>query len=109
MDTPAGRLRAAAAAFFDLDKTIISRSSTLAFVPSFYRHGLINRVQAARGAVAQIVFRVGGADHDQMQRIRNQVSRLCQGWSVERVTEIVTANLAVTIAPACLCRGAAAA
>src|SRR5262249_43301892 len=38
-----------AAAFFDLDKTIISRSSTLAFVPSFYRHGLITRSQAIRG------------------------------------------------------------
>src|SRR4029077_6986463 len=34
MDTPAGRRPAAAAAFFDLDKTTISRSSTLAFVPS---------------------------------------------------------------------------
>ena len=99
MDTPAGCRPAAAAAFFDLDKTIISRSSTLAFVPSFYRHGLINRVQAARGAFAHLVFRVGGADHEQMQRIRQQVSRLCQGWPTERVTEIVMANLAVTIAP----------
>jgi len=99
VDTTAGCRPAAAAAFFDLDKTIISRSSTLAFVPSFYRYGLINRVQAARGAFAQLVFRLGGADHDQMQRIKEQVSRLCQGWPVERVTEIVTANLAVTIAP----------
>ncbi|HEX6932133.1 MAG TPA: HAD family hydrolase [Streptosporangiaceae bacterium] len=99
MDTPAGRQPPAAAAFFDLDKTIISRSSTLAFVPSFYRHGLINSVQAARGAVAQLVFRAGGADHAQMQRIKDQVSRLCKGWPVERVTEIVTANLAATIAP----------
>jgi hypothetical protein len=32
-----------AAAFFDLDKTIISRSSALAFGPSFYRYGLITR------------------------------------------------------------------
>ncbi len=99
MDTPAGHRSPAAAAFFDLDKTIISRSSTLAFVPSFYRHGLINSVQAARGAVAQLAFRIGGADHAQMQRIKDQVSRLCQGWPVERVAEIVTANVAVTIAP----------
>jgi hypothetical protein len=34
-----------------------------------------------------------------MQRIKEQVSQLCKGWPVERVTEIVTANLAVTIAP----------
>jgi phosphoserine phosphatase len=41
---------------------------------------------------------LGGAHHDQMQRIKEQVSRLCQGWPVERVTEIVTANLTVAIA-----------
>ncbi len=99
MDTPAGGSREAAAAFFDLDKTIISRSSTLAFVPSFYRHGLINRAQAIRGAIAQLVFRAGGADHERMERIKEQVSALCRGWSVERVTEIVTSNLAATIAP----------
>jgi HAD superfamily hydrolase (TIGR01490 family) len=99
MNTVADGPRAGSAAFFDLDKTIISRSSTLAFVPSFYRHGLINRSQAARGAFAQLVFRAGGADHQQMERIKEQLSRLCRGWSVERVTEIVTANLAATIAP----------
>jgi HAD superfamily hydrolase (TIGR01490 family) len=87
------------AAFFDLDKTIISRSSTLAFVPSFYRHGLISRVQAIRGAFAQLTFRVGGADHQQMERIKDQVTKLCCGWSADRVTEIVTAHLADIILP----------
>ncbi len=46
---------------FDLDKTIISRSSTLAFAPSFYRYGRISRTEALRGACAQLVFRLGGA------------------------------------------------
>jgi HAD superfamily hydrolase (TIGR01490 family) len=99
MDTPSGGLPGGAAAFFDLDKTQISRSSTLAFVPSFHRHGLISHAQAARGAIAQLAFRASGADHDRMERIKDQVSSLCRGWSVERVTEIVTANLAAVIAP----------
>ncbi|HCU97433.1 MAG TPA: HAD-IB family hydrolase [Actinobacteria bacterium] len=99
MDTPAGGTASATAAFFDLDKTIISRSSTLAFAPSFYRHGLINRTQAVRGAFAQLVFRLGGADHQQMEHIKEQLTRLCSGWSVERVTEIVVAHLAETIGP----------
>ncbi|HVB41101.1 MAG TPA: HAD family hydrolase [Streptosporangiaceae bacterium] len=99
METPAERRTGAAAAFFDLDKTLISRSSTLAFAPSFYRYGLISRVQAVRGALAQLVFRLGGADHQQMERIKEQVTQLCRGWSVERVTEIVTAHLAETIGP----------
>jgi HAD superfamily hydrolase (TIGR01490 family) len=99
MDTPAGCPARATAAFFDLDKTIISRSSTLAFAPSFYRDGLISRAQAVRGAFAQLVFQLGGADHQQMERIKDQLTRLCSGWSVERVTEIVMAHLADTIGP----------
>jgi HAD superfamily hydrolase (TIGR01490 family) len=89
----------ATAAFFDLDKTIISRSSTLAFAPSFYRHGLISRAQALRGALAQVMFRLGGADHRQMERIKEQVTRLCSGWRVDRVSEIVATHLEQIIGP----------
>lgn len=99
MDACVSSASGAAAAFFDLDKTIISKSSTLAFVLPFYRHGLINRAQAVRGGLAQVAYRLGGADHQQMERIREQVTRLCCGWSVERVTEIVTAHLADIISP----------
>jgi HAD superfamily hydrolase (TIGR01490 family) len=88
-----------AAAFFDLDKTIISRSSTLAFGPSFYRHGLITRTDALRTAFAQLVFRLGGADHQRMERVRTQVGELCRGWPAERVSEIVSRHLDETIVP----------
>jgi len=87
------------AAFFDLDKTIISRSSTLAFGPSFYRHGLITRAEALRTAYAQLVYRIGGAGHQRMERIRTAVGELCRGWPVERVTDIVRRNLDETIGP----------
>jgi HAD superfamily hydrolase (TIGR01490 family) len=89
----------AAAAFFDLDKTIISRSSALAFAPSFYRHGLISRIQAVRGAYGQLVFRIGGANHKRMERIKEQLTKLCCGWSADRVREIVMTHLAETIGP----------
>jgi HAD superfamily hydrolase (TIGR01490 family) len=91
--------RTIAAAFFDLDKTIISRSSTLAFGPSFYRHGLITRTDALKTAFAQLVFRLGGADHQRMERVRTQVGELCRGWSAERVSEIVSRHLNETILP----------
>jgi HAD superfamily hydrolase (TIGR01490 family) len=87
------------AAFFDLDKTIIARSSTLAFAPSFYRHGLISRSQVCRGAVAQLTFRLGGAGHGQMERIRDQVSALCSGWPADVVAQIVADGLRQTISP----------
>jgi HAD superfamily hydrolase (TIGR01490 family) len=87
------------AAFFDLDKTIISRSSTLAFGPSFYRHGLITRGAAIRTAFAQLVFRIAGADQQRMERIRGQVSDLCRGWQAEQVRDIVSRHLDDTILP----------
>lgn len=99
MRTSADGPARATAAFFDLDKTLISRSSTLAFVPSFYRHGLISGAQAVRGALAQLAFRLGGADHSQMEKIKAEVSKLCCGWQVERVAEIVSTHLADTIGP----------
>lgn len=88
-----------AAAFFDLDKTIISRSSTLAFGPSFYRHGLISRSDVVRSAMAQLLFRLGGAGHERMEKIRDQVSQVCRGWPADRVAEIVTRNLHDLIVP----------
>jgi HAD superfamily hydrolase (TIGR01490 family) len=99
MDAPADAVTCPVAAFFDLDKTLISKSSTLAFVPSFYRDGLISRAQALRGAVAQLVYRFGGADHRQMEKIKDQVAQLCRGWPAERVAEIVTKHLMDTIGP----------
>ena len=45
-----------AAAFFDLDKTVIAKSSTLAFGRPFFHGGLINRRAVLKGAYAQFVF-----------------------------------------------------
>jgi HAD superfamily hydrolase (TIGR01490 family) len=87
------------AAFFDLDKTLISRSSTLAFSRPFYRHGLISRGAMIRGTVAQAVFKRAGAGQARMERIRSQVSRVCQGWPADEVRDIVRANLDAIIVP----------
>jgi HAD superfamily hydrolase (TIGR01490 family) len=89
----------ATAAFFDLDRTIIARSSTLAFGPSFYRHGLLSRSDVIRGGLAQLRFRLSGASHRRMERIRQQASEVCRGWPADRVVEIVTRNLESLIVP----------
>ena len=87
------------AAFFDLDKTVIAKSSTLTFSKSFYQGGLINRRAALRTAYAQFVFLVGGMDHDQMERTREYLSRLVRGWNVQQVKEIVAETLHDLIDP----------
>jgi HAD superfamily hydrolase (TIGR01490 family) len=87
------------AAFFDLDKTIIAKSSALAFGRPFYRDGLITRRDMVKSAYAQIMFRLGGADEQQMARIRDHVAALCKGWRVEQVSQIVNETLHELINP----------
>jgi HAD superfamily hydrolase (TIGR01490 family) len=87
------------AAFFDLDKTIIAKSSTLAFSRSFYQGGLLNRRAVLRSAYAQFVYLAGGADHDQMERMRKYLSSLVAGWDISQVKEIVAETLHDLIDP----------
>ena len=86
------------AAFFDLDKTIIAKSSTLAFSRSFYNGGLINRRAVLRSAYAQFVY-LAGADHAQMDRLREYLSGMSSGWDVAQVREIVADTLHELINP----------
>jgi HAD superfamily hydrolase (TIGR01490 family) len=81
------------AAFFDLDKTIIAKSSTLAFSRPFYEGGLINRRTVLRSGYSQFMYLVGGADHDQMERMRQYLSALATGWDVQTVKDIVAETL----------------
>jgi HAD superfamily hydrolase (TIGR01490 family) len=87
------------AAFFDLDKTIIAKSSTLAFSRPFQAGGLISRRAVLRSAYAQFVFLVGGADHDQMEKMRGFLSALCAGWDVQTVRDIVADTLHNVVDP----------
>ena len=97
--TPARGSARRPAAFFDLDKTIIAKSSTLAFSRSFYAGGLISRGSVLRSAYAQFVYLVGGADHDQMEKMREFLSELSAGWDVETVRTIVADTLHHIVEP----------
>lgn len=81
------------AAFFDLDKTVIAKSSTLAFSRPFFHGGLINRRAVLKSAYAQFVFMQSGADADQVDRMRAHLTALCEGWDIEQVRAIVDETL----------------
>ena len=49
------------AAFFDLDRTLLRRSSALALAPAFRRHGIISRGQMLKAAAWQLLFVLRGA------------------------------------------------
>jgi HAD superfamily hydrolase (TIGR01490 family) len=88
-----------AAAFFDLDKTVIAKSSTLAFGRPFFQGGLINRRAVLKGAYAQFVFSLAGADADQMERMRRQITAMTTGWDVAVVHDIVRETLHEIVDP----------
>lgn len=87
------------AAFFDLDKTIIARSSTLAFTRPFGRAGLLNRRAVLRSAYAQLVYVMNGADHEQLERMRAYLSEMVTGWDVDQVRGVVAETLHDLIDP----------
>jgi HAD superfamily hydrolase (TIGR01490 family) len=87
------------AAFFDLDKTVIAKSSALAFGRPFYRDGLISRRDVVKSAYAQLMFRLGGTDEQTMARTRDYLAALCKGWRVEQVRQIVAEALDELINP----------
>jgi HAD superfamily hydrolase (TIGR01490 family) len=87
------------AAFFDLDKTIIARSSALAFTTPFAKAGLISKSSLLRNLVAQTLFTLGGADHKKTERLRIQLSKMVKGWSTAQVGEIVQETLHRFIEP----------
>jgi HAD superfamily hydrolase (TIGR01490 family) len=77
------------AAFFDLDKTIIAGSSTLAFSGPLRRRGLIGRRALLRSGYAQLLLMVSGADADFMERMRSRISALCTGWVADEVRAVI--------------------
>jgi HAD superfamily hydrolase (TIGR01490 family) len=88
-----------AAAFFDLDKTVIAKSSTLAFGKPFYKGGLVNRRAVMKSSFAQFVYLLQGADEDSMDKMRDYLKALCAGWPVQQVHDIVAETLHDLIDP----------
>ena len=52
-----------------------------------------------RSAYSQFVYLAGGADHDQMEKLRQFMSTLCAGWDVQTVREIVADTLHNVVEP----------
>jgi HAD superfamily hydrolase (TIGR01490 family) len=90
---------ARAAAFFDLDKTIIAKSSVLAFGRPLYRGGLLSRGAIVRSAYGQVVFMLVGADEQKMEKLRVAMLQMIKGWNRDEVAEIVRETLDEIVTP----------
>ena len=88
-----------AAAFFDLDRTLLRRSSALALAGSFRERGLISRRQLLQAAAWQLLFVARGASHEAVRRGAEDGLRVLAGYRPEELRELVAQAMEPVLRP----------
>ncbi|MGH2934011.1 MAG: HAD family hydrolase, partial [Gaiellaceae bacterium] len=89
----------AAAAFFDLDRTLLRRSSALALAGSFRDRGLISRTQLLKAAGWQLLFVARGAGHEAVRRAAEDGLLILDGYTPEELRDLVGDALEPVLRP----------
>ena len=87
------------AAFFDLDKTVIAKSSLVAFGPEFHARGLLHRRTLVWAVLSQMMFMRFGADEEKLEKIRESVLQITKGWDHLEVKRLVAETINEVIEP----------
>jgi HAD superfamily hydrolase (TIGR01490 family) len=90
---------APAAAFFDLDRTLISRSSALALAGAFRSRGIIRRRDLLRAALWQLRFAGRGAGVEATKRMTEGGMVVLRGLAPDDLRELVEEALEPTLLP----------
>ncbi|MCW3031119.1 MAG: family hydrolase, partial [Solirubrobacterales bacterium] len=77
-----GRAPGHAAAFFDLDKTLMAGSSGIFFARAAYETGMISRARLLRDAYENLRFRLRGSTDDRADDVRRRVGEMIAGVPV---------------------------
>jgi HAD superfamily hydrolase (TIGR01490 family) len=78
------------AAFFDLDRTLISGSSAFTFGIAAYRAGLIPKRQFTKDAFGAVAFRFTGASDDTTSKVRDRILGAVKGVRHEDLVALNT-------------------
>ena len=89
-----------AAAYFDLDKTILATSSTWALGTPMRRSGLISSRALAYGLIAQIPYLLVGAGTQRSSTLMEHLALMSAGISRRDLMEVVEGALTTAIEPA---------
>jgi HAD superfamily hydrolase (TIGR01490 family) len=92
-----------AAAFFDLDRTLLSRSSSLALARPFRARGLIGRRQLVKAVIAQAVFARVGAGQGRVGQTADSAMSVLKGLPVTLVREITEEAWVPVLRPLVYC------
>jgi HAD superfamily hydrolase (TIGR01490 family) len=96
-----------AAAFFDLDKTLIAGSSGVYFARAAYQTGMISRGRLARDVYENLRFRLRGSTDERADDVRQRVGAMIAGVRVrdlERLSPRVLAGVLPRLYPEMLAR-----
>ena len=74
-----------AAAFFDLDRTLIAGSSAFAFAREAHRAGLMSRRQIVADGLANVAFRLQGSTDQSTDALRDRVGDALRGIQVRDI------------------------
>jgi HAD superfamily hydrolase (TIGR01490 family) len=88
-----------AAAFFDLDKTVIAKASLAAFRAPLRANGLLSLGAISRAVLGQLIYLHLGAREDRIRRLSESLLRLATGWSQTEVNGIVETTLERVVDP----------
>jgi HAD superfamily hydrolase (TIGR01490 family) len=88
-----------AAAFFDLDRTLLRRSSALALAGSFRERGLISRTQLLKAAAWQLLFVARGASHEAVRSAAEDGLRILEGYRPAQLRELVAEAIEPVLRP----------
>jgi HAD superfamily hydrolase (TIGR01490 family) len=91
--------RMAGAAFFDLDRTLLRRSSSLALAGPFRRRGLITRRALVRAALWQVLFVARGAKPETVRRAAEQGLGVLRGMTTSELQTLVSESLEPVLRP----------
>jgi HAD superfamily hydrolase (TIGR01490 family) len=92
----------AAAAFFDLDRTLMAGSSGLHWARAAQRSGLLSRGQLWADAWANVLFRLQGSTDEGTERVRERVSAWIAGRRVvdlDRLAPLVLSGVLPRLYP----------
>lgn len=87
------------AAFFDLDRTLIRRSSALALAGRFREHGVISRTALVKSALWQLLFAARGVSAARVQRGAEDGMKVLAGFPVVRLELLVDEAMAPVLRP----------
>jgi HAD superfamily hydrolase (TIGR01490 family) len=90
---------ARAAAFFDLDRTLLRRSSALALAGSFREHGVIGRGQLAKAAAWQLLFAARGASAETVRKAAEEGLMVLKGFRVDDLRSLVATAMEPVLKP----------